>query len=332
MSHHYSGPDLGFPNGDPRLDLTDVYAFSDPAHPGKSVLIMNVHPSASFSPSGATTAEPFSTEALYELKIDNNGDFVADVAYRVRFTPGENGSQLATVRHIDGPSAAGTDDGGQIVLDRAPVSTGFEAQVTEGGGYRFFAGWRSEPFFFDTQGAVNNLQFTGTDFFAASDVCSIVLELPVSALGPGPVAVWARALDGRSGTWVQADRGARPSQSIFLTGEAKAAYLAAEPVNDATFVGTFAHSLEHTGGYSTGDAVRVARTLLPDVLHYDPRLPASYPANGRALADDVMDVFIAMITNGKRTGDNVGPHDDLLVAFPYLGAPHVDRTAVMTAV
>jgi hypothetical protein len=26
MSHHYSGPDFGFPRGDARLDLTDLYA------------------------------------------------------------------------------------------------------------------------------------------------------------------------------------------------------------------------------------------------------------------------------------------------------------------
>ena len=30
MSHHYSGPALGFPHGDARLDLTDLYAFGKP--------------------------------------------------------------------------------------------------------------------------------------------------------------------------------------------------------------------------------------------------------------------------------------------------------------
>ena len=30
MSHHYSGPDFGFPQGDARLDLTDLYAFPKP--------------------------------------------------------------------------------------------------------------------------------------------------------------------------------------------------------------------------------------------------------------------------------------------------------------
>jgi hypothetical protein len=30
MSHHYSGPDYGFPHADARLDLTDLYAFPKP--------------------------------------------------------------------------------------------------------------------------------------------------------------------------------------------------------------------------------------------------------------------------------------------------------------
>ena len=30
MSHHYSGPDFGFPRGDARLDFTDLYAFPKP--------------------------------------------------------------------------------------------------------------------------------------------------------------------------------------------------------------------------------------------------------------------------------------------------------------
>jgi hypothetical protein len=51
----------------------------------------------------------------------------------------------------------------------------------------------------------------------------------------------------------------------------------------------------------------VARTPLPDIL-YDPKRPAAYPDNGRTLSDDVTDVFISILTNGKVTGDKVGPH------------------------
>lgn len=325
MSHHYSGPDYGFPHGDARLDLTDLYAFPKPGDAGKSILVMNVHPSAGVNPEGPTTDEPFATEAIYEIKIDINGDAVADIAYRVCFSGGEGGSQTATLRRVEGAEAAGTGDGGQTIMAGAPVSTGREARLTQAGDYHFFAGWRSDPFFFDTLGALNNMQFTGTDFFAERDVCSIVLEIPNWALGGKKLGLWARTVDGAGGKWVQADRGARPSQSVFLTGDQKGAYFAAEPAGDAQFVAVYAHSLEHTGGYAPDEAKRVAGTLLPDILLYDPSLPTSYPDNGRALSDDAMDVFISMITNGRVTTDNVGPHEDLLAGFPYLGSPHKER-------
>src|SRR5262249_30868773 len=105
MLHHYSGPDFGFPHGDARLDFTDLYAFPKPGEAEKSILIMNVHPSAVVNPPGPTTAEPFSPEALYELKIDTDGDAVADIAYRVRFSFSEDGSQTATMRRAEGAQA-----------------------------------------------------------------------------------------------------------------------------------------------------------------------------------------------------------------------------------
>ena len=52
--------------------------------------------------------------------------------------------------------------------------------MTDAGDIRFFAGWRSDPFFFDVQGALNDLHFTGDDFFTDKDICSIVLEVPNS--------------------------------------------------------------------------------------------------------------------------------------------------------
>jgi hypothetical protein len=39
--------------------------------------------------------------------------------------------------------------------------------------------------------------------------------------------------------------------------------------------------------------------LLPDMLSYDPRRPASFPTNGRTLTDDAADAFLAVLTNGK---------------------------------
>ena len=322
MSHHYSGPDFGFPRGDARLDFTDLYAFPKPGNASKSILVMNVHPSAVVSPPGPTTAEPFAPEAVYEFRIDTNGDAVADIAYRVRFSASGNGSQTATLRRVEGVQASGIGDGGEVIVALAQVSTGRDARVTAAGEYRFFAGWRSDPFFFDVHRMLNNQQFTGDDFFADKNVCSIVLEVPNSDLGTKRVGVWARTLVGAVGGWVQADRGALPAQAVFLVGTERDAYMGGEPADDGRFVSVFAHSLEHIGGYAPEEARRAARTLLPDVLSYDPTRPACFPSSGRTLTDDAGDAFVAVLTNGKVIEDKVGPHGDLLPEFPYLGPPH----------
>src|SRR6266571_4830871 len=123
MSHHYSGPNLTFPRGDARLDYTDLFAFPKPGDPSKSILIMDVHPSFDVIQAGPTTDEPFASLG--------------------------GGAQTATLRRLEGAQAAGTGEGGQVIVKGAPVSMGREAQVTQVGDYRFFAGWRSDPFFFD---------------------------------------------------------------------------------------------------------------------------------------------------------------------------------------
>jgi Domain of unknown function (DUF4331) len=327
MSHHYSGADFGFPLGDARLDFCDLYAFPKPGDTNRSILIMDVHPSKAL-PEGTTTTEPFAPEAIYELRIDTDGDLVANITYRFRFSPSENGAQSATVRRVEGADGAGEGDGGEAIIEGAPVSSGPEAPVTEAGEYRFFAGWRSDPFFYDAGGALNDFQFTGDDFFADADVCSMVLELPNVELGDGEVGLWHRTLvPADDANWTQVERGARTQVVPFLVpNEEKDAYVGSEPADDARFVDVLAHSLEHTGGYSPEEAKRVAGTLLPDIMRYDPKRPVAYGENGRLLTDDVGDSNVAIFTNGKVTEDGVGPHDDLLPEFPYLGPPHENRT------
>jgi hypothetical protein len=325
MSHHASGPNFGSPRGDARLDMTDLYAFPKPGQPDRSVLVLNVHPSFGVSPLGPTTKEPFAPGALYEIKIDTNGDAIADITYSAQFASSEDGKQTATLRRVKGARAAGVCDEGDVIVEGAPVSVARETLVAEAGDYRAFFGWRSDSFFFDANGLFNKMQFTGDDFFADKDVCSIVLELPNTALGGNEVGLWGRTLDKTEDGWIQADRGARPEQAVFLPGDARELYLKGEPADDERFVGAFAHELEHSGGYTPHDAIAVAKTLLPDILSYDPRRPASFPHNGRTLTDDVFDVFCVIYTNGKITGDKVGPHSDLLDEFPYLGPPHDSR-------
>lgn len=128
---------------------------------------------------------------------------------------------------------------GEANIAGAPGSTGADAQVIHAGAFRFFAGRRSDPFFGDVAGALNGLQFTGTDMLADCDVCSIVLEVPNAALVPGSrVGVWATVHaptvdeDGTT-RWLQTDRGGRPELSNFyFQGHDKIEFNGSEPAED----------------------------------------------------------------------------------------------------
>src|SRR5437667_979535 len=146
MSHHASAPNFGFPRGDARLDMTDLYAFIKPDDPNKSIIVLNVHPSFRLDSPEPTTSEPFKPGVLYEFKIDTNGDVVADICYSAQFAFSQDAKQTATVRRIQGERAAGVGDDGEVVVEGAPVSVEREALVTKAGDYCFFFGWRSDPF------------------------------------------------------------------------------------------------------------------------------------------------------------------------------------------
>jgi hypothetical protein len=322
MSHHYPGPNFAFPHDDARLNFTDLFVFPNPSDNTKTILIMNAHPSKGVNPPGPTTTVPFAPDALYEIMIDTDGDNVVNTAYSVRFTDAPGGGQVATVRRIDSTSSNRNGNDGTIIASDVPVTMGRESKIVTTGGYRVAAGWRSDPFFFDAEGAINGLKFTGKDFFADDNVASIALEVPNEKFGSSNLRLWGRTVDGKSGTWVQADRGSHASQEPFLSPPDQIAYITAEPANDAQFVPLFAHALQHTGGYTPEGATQAANGLLPDVQTFKLGKPAVYPTNGRALTDDAKAHFLSVLTNGKVTHDGTHAHTDLLADFPYVGPPH----------
>src|SRR5216684_2118414 len=59
---------VGPPMGDPKTDITDVYAFLKPGDASKSILVLDVNPLAPL------LANAFDSEAIYEINLDTNGD------------------------------------------------------------------------------------------------------------------------------------------------------------------------------------------------------------------------------------------------------------------
>lgn len=314
---------VGPPMGDPKTDITDVYAFLKPGDPKKTVLVLNVNPLA------PALAASFDSSAIYMINVDTDGDAVADRSFRIRFSEVEGGTQTATVHLATGALAASLNDGGPAIIAGAPVSFGSVPQITARDPFRFFAGIRSDPFFFDLLGFIDDLNFVHGDFFADKNVFGIVLEVPNSALGdsPGTTSLWGRTVLSQNGTLIRDDRMARAAiNTVFNHGEDKNIFNSIDPSQDLTakttggitFVQSFRNTLSALGGNPD-----LATVLLPDVLNYDFSKATSYAAlNGRRLQDDVIDISLSLITGGGVTTDHVGPHTDYLAEFPYLGQPH----------
>ena len=161
MSDHNDSPD-------PRTDITDLYVFPAPGGGDRSVLVLCINPKASASEPG------FDSAASYELKIDTDSDLEAGVCFHVLFASSPEGASTATLYRSTGEAARGTGPVGEVVVSNAPVSVGGEVQIVAVDGYRFFAGLRSDPTFFDGAGMRNAFQFTGHDSFADRNVFGIV--------------------------------------------------------------------------------------------------------------------------------------------------------------
>ena len=125
MSNHFTGLRLGPPADDPRLDLTDLFAFQAPADPTRTVLILNAN---TFG-----VADAFHPDAVYRINVDNDGDAETDVAFSVVFGEPENGRQRATVYMATGPDARESEVVGSPIITDAEVSFGPEANVVASG-------------------------------------------------------------------------------------------------------------------------------------------------------------------------------------------------------
>jgi hypothetical protein len=334
VSDHLDAPGLMSPAMDTRVDITDLFAFQKPGDSSRTVLILNVNPLA------PTHANEFRQGALYETLIDTDGDAKPELSFRYRFSGKPHDKQFARVTRavLEREMEEGhvhEEWERETLVTHAPVSFGSDPIITTGEhGVKFFAGIRSDPFFFDLLGFLNNFQFTGSDFFADKNVFGIVLEVPNSLLGENPkIGVWVRTLvpmTMQPGHLAQADQVGRPAiNTVFNHGNDKNIFNVTQPVDQPsakttagpTFLEQFTSELEALGGYSATDAQKIANILLPDILTFDFSSSKGF-LNGRQLADDVIDIELNLATNGKVTTDGVGPHTDYLSEFPYLGNPH----------
>src|SRR5262245_10798925 len=127
------------------------------------------------------------------------------------------------------PKAIGT----KIIAD-AEVSFAAKPNIVKSGPCTFFAGSRSDAFFFDFDGMKNLFDirgkrnftephlggkspWTGVDSNTQANVFSTVIELPTSELAPKPeMHIWGRCSVRRDGKLLHVDRAGHPSVSSFF--------------------------------------------------------------------------------------------------------------------
>jgi hypothetical protein len=103
------------------------------------------------------------------------------------------------------------------------------------------------------------------------------------------------------------DREGNPSFNPILNPNAlKDQFNATDPVDDLKhYLQPLSQTLQQHG-YPAEEASAAARTLLPDILHYDRTRPAHYP-NGRVMTDDVFSARMSFMVHGQATPQAVNP-------------------------
>jgi Domain of unknown function (DUF4331) len=120
MSNHFSAANLKHPGDDARLDLTDLFVFTAPDDPDRTVLIMNANP--------FTKGDGFHPDAVYRFNIDNDEDAQADVAFSFTFSEYENGQQTGTAWYATDSDAQTREPRGEVLIEA--TSVGFDAMAT----------------------------------------------------------------------------------------------------------------------------------------------------------------------------------------------------------
>lgn len=176
-------------------DITDVYAFQG-QDTNNMVFVVNTQ--GLLTPASTATAS-FDENVLLEINIDNTGDNVEDLVIQAI----RKGNKI----HFFGPVAPGTTGTTSTIKTGSEIGSveishyGAAPIIATKNGYKFFAGPRDDPFFFDLNqfhtilaGGATGFNNPGTDSFAGTNVLSVVVEVPKTSLGSAATLnIWAES-------------------------------------------------------------------------------------------------------------------------------------------
>ncbi|MBI4780678.1 MAG: DUF4331 family protein [Oscillatoriophycideae cyanobacterium NC_groundwater_1537_Pr4_S-0.65um_50_18] len=334
MSHHFDSPES---RQDSRINICDIYLFNADK-PEAIVAVMTISPLAGLlSPfTGQPQWNTFRPDTAYEFRFDTNGDAKSDVVFRFIFQ-GDATPQTWTLTYLSGEEA------------RDHFATGRElgygtvneiTTVTHLG--QIWTGLAGDPFFLDAVAArvfldkvIQNQAWdvesfsTGASTTGATNVLAIVAELPLDLISTTPFGYYATVSANDHGHWTQVNRCGKPNFAATFNDnpEGSLLYNTTDPDTD---LDNFAQPVIHlvtqicsamgSTDQPTIYGQRVANWLFPDLLPFDPQLPASFDfvgINGRRLQDDFGTVVYTLFFN-TLLQNKVPPPADLRTEFPYV--------------
>ncbi len=342
MSDH---KDSDYVDGHPMIDIGDFFLW--PGESGGPVFMMSLNPLTDPDPR-VTSEIHLDAQAVYEFKVDLDGDAVADISYKLT-VEGNVPTQKLTLRKAHGEQAVSNAPVGEVIATGESTAYGApEANVIEcANGERLFVGPRQDPFFFDFRGIVSpvadDLRFalgadglpsdgSAQDTFGPTNMTIVALEVPdLKGKKIGAWSLTSRKEDGKG-----LDRCGRPSiTAVFLPktptgrnddyypyGELKQPFNETRPDEDRERYGeAFRYRLKQVESDEG-----LADFFLPDILTLDPAEPQAYP-NGRNLVEDAVVAMIVMLNPFcfiPAASDPPFPRSNpqkLLPHFPYAAPP-----------
>src|SRR4029077_16709099 len=99
--------------------------------------------------------------------IDNDGDLLTDIAFSYVFSKPQNGKQTVNVFVAKGAESRSPEAVGTKIISDGEVSFGPKPNIMKPGSPPFFAGSRSDAFFFDYDGIKNLFDTRGGRNFTA---------------------------------------------------------------------------------------------------------------------------------------------------------------------
>lgn len=334
MSHHFDSPES---RQDSRINICDIYLFNGDA-PQTIVAVMTISPLAGLlSPfTGQPQWDTFRPDTAYEFRFDTNGDAKSDVVFRFIFQ-GDVSPQTWKLTYLSGeeardPLAAGRELGHGTVNEITPI-----ANLG-----RIWTGLAGDPFFLDAVAArvcldkaIQNQEWdvesfsTGASTTGATNVLAIVAELPLDLISTVPFSFYATVSANDHGHWTQVNRCGKPNFAATFNDnpEGSLLYNSTDPDTDhnnfAQPVISLVSQICRVAGSTDQPAIYgqiVANWLFPDVLPFNPQLPASFGfagINGRRLQDDFGTVVYTLFFN-TLLQNKVPPPTDLRTEFPYV--------------